>query len=108
MDCSLNADGNSPKRHTQCRHVLTLTQCVSWLRDDVLGNSCIHCHDIRQLKNNWPSNNTYIVFILKDMMTNDQMQEIHTFLLEKLSFDLTHNSLYLKVLCLEIELLLKT
>ena len=33
----IKADGNSPKRHAQCMHALTLSQCVSRLRDDVLG-----------------------------------------------------------------------
>ena len=32
----LEADGNSPKHHAQCRHALILTQCVSELCDDIL------------------------------------------------------------------------
>ena len=34
------ADGNSSKRHVQCKHTVTLTQGVSRLRIDTLGNSC--------------------------------------------------------------------
>ena len=47
------ADGNSPKHHAQCRHAISLIQCMSRLRNDILGNhrplkQTTHC-DIKRL-----------------------------------------------------------
>ena len=50
------ADRNYPKRHAQCKHVLTLTQCISWLHDDTLGifaytlKWTIHCNKMAAWK----------------------------------------------------------